>query len=115
MDKEFIDMLIKIVIYLPFILFLIYIFLKYSGTKLQTMQNGRFIKVLERVNLSKDNSLMVVKIGNKTHVVTSSINKIEILRELEVDEELKLQEPKVVLKFPNLKDIYYKLKRKGRE
>jgi flagellar protein FliO/FliZ len=113
-DKEFIDMLIRIGIYLPFILFLIYIFLKYSGTKLQNIQNGKFIKILERVPISKDNSLMLVKIGNKTHVVTSCINKIEILRDLEADEELKLNEPKAIPEFASLKDFYYKLKRKGR-
>ena len=115
MDKEFLNMIFKLVIYLPFILLLIYIFLKYSGTKLQSIQNGKLIKIIEKVQVSKDNSIMIMEIGSKTHVVTSTLNKIEILRELEPSEFTKLQEAKVIPQFASLRDMYYKLIRKGRE
>lgn len=114
MDTEIFVMLLKIIVVLPFIIFLIYISFKYGGTKLQNMQNGKFIKILERVALSKDNSIMIIKIGEKDYIVTSANNRIEILRELEVNETIGLEKSRVAPQYGSLSDIYSKLKRKGR-
>ena len=78
------------------------------------MQNGKFIKILERVTLSKDNSIMVIKMGEKDYIVTSANNRIEILRELAFDEKIMLEKSRVMPEYPRLNDIYSKLKRKGR-
>jgi flagellar protein FliO/FliZ len=83
MDKQMLGMLLNIILVLPFILLLIYISLKYGGSKLQNIQNGRFIKVMERVPLTKDSSIMVVKIGDKAFIMSSGAGKTEILLELE--------------------------------
>lgn len=114
METGLLTMIMKIVVFLPFIIFLIYIVLKYGGTSLQKMQNGRFIKILERVTISKENSLMVVKMGDKSYIMTSTSHSIEILRELEGEEEIKLQESKVIPEYKSLKDMYLNLKGKGR-
>lgn len=114
MDSQLWGMVVKIVIFLPFVVFLIYLVLKYGGTSLQKVHNGRFIKIVERVPISKDNNIMVIKMGSKSYVVTSTVHSIEILKELEDDEEIELMESKVVPQFNGIKDIYDKLKRKGR-
>lgn len=106
---------IKTILFLPFILILIYLSLKYGGTKLQNLQNGRYIKVLERVSLSKENSLIIVKIGEKGYVITSSQGKIEILMEIPKNELESIQASNKLPEYKNFKDFYNKLMIKKEE
>lgn len=108
MDLQFLWMLFKIIIFLPFILLLIYISVKYGGNKLQNIQNGRYIKILERAAISKENSLLVVKIGEKGYVMSSAEGKIEIVSELDENEILKVEGSKAIPEYENLKDFYEK-------
>lgn len=115
MDSEFWIMLLKIVLFLPPILFLIYASLKYGGGKLQNIQSGKFIKILEKAVISKENSLLVVKIGEKGFVVSSTSSKIEILLELS-DEELDLvSKQKIIPQYNSLKDLLKKVNKKKEE
>ncbi len=110
MDWQFWLMLLKILISLPFILLLIYISAKFGGNKLQNIQNGKYIKILERTSISKENSLLVVKLGEKGYVLASTTGKVHIISELEKDEVLKLEDSKIIPQYANLKDFYSKLK-----
>lgn len=87
MDMQFWKMILKLVIALPFVIFIIYASLKFGGTKFQNMQSSKFIKIIERVPLSKDNSLLVVKIGDKFYVMSSASGKVEVIFKLN-DEEI---------------------------
>jgi flagellar protein FliO/FliZ len=98
--------------FLPFILLLFYLSVKYGGSKLQGIQNGRFIKVLERVPLSKENSLIVVKIGEKGYVLTSSTGKIDTLLELNSEEIQSLEDCREVPQYASLKEYYQKVMKK---
>jgi flagellar protein FliO/FliZ len=109
---DFWIMLLKIVVFLPFILFLIYLSLKYGGNKLQHMQNGRYIKVLERVPLSKENSLLVVKLGEKGYVVSSAAGKVEKLLEIDEEELIRIETSKNMVEYTELKQYYRKLFKK---
>lgn len=115
MDFNFWIMLLKIVVFLPFILLLFYLSVKYGGNKLQGIQNGRFVKVLERVAISKENSLIVVKLGEKGYVLTSSAGKVDTLLELSDEELIKLEASKEIPEYASLKDFYKKVttKREG--
>lgn len=108
MDLQFWWMLLKIIIFLPFILMLINISMKYGGSKLQNMQNGKYIKVLERAPISKENSLLVVKIGQKGYVMASTNGKIEIISELSQEEIIEVEASKVIPQYEDLKDFYEK-------
>jgi flagellar protein FliO/FliZ len=104
--KSTLNMIIQLALVFPFIILLIYLSLKFGGSKLQQLQNGRFIKILERVPLSKENSILAVKIGQKGYVVSSTNGKVEILIEID-DIELKLLEDKSVLpRYDNLNELY---------
>ncbi|WP_315114368.1 flagellar biosynthetic protein FliO [uncultured Clostridium sp.] len=94
-DYQFIVTLLKILIFLPFILLLIYTSLKMGGDKLQNIQNGRYMRILDRLPLSKDNAILAVKIGDKGYIVSSSNGKVEILLPLEEEEVKKLESYKV--------------------
>lgn len=108
MDLQFLWMLLKIIMFLPFILLLIYISIKYGGNKLQDMQNGKYIKVLERAAISKENSLLVVKIGEKGYIMSSTSGKIEVVSELDEEEILNIEASRVVPQYDSLKDFYEK-------
>lgn len=108
--KETIELFIKILIFLPFIIFMIYAFFKYGGAKLQEIQNGRYMKILDRMPLSKDNSLIVVKIGEKGYVISSAQGKIDILLELDEEEIKKVQITTKIKEYENIKDVMKKLK-----
>ncbi|WP_374119111.1 flagellar biosynthetic protein FliO [Clostridium sp. OS1-26] len=101
-------MFLKIVIFLPFILILIYISMKYGGSKLQNIQNGKYIKILERAPISKENSLLVVKIGQKGYVMASTNGKIEIISELSQEEIIEVEASKAIPQYKDLKDFYEK-------
>lgn len=114
MDLNFWIMLLKIIVFLPFILILFYLSVKYGGSKLQQIQNGRYIKVLERVALSKENSLMVVKIGDKAYVMTSATGKVETLLEIDDNEIKKIEQLKQnqIPQYVSLKEFYQKVLKK---
>lgn len=109
MDMQFWWMLFKVVVFLPFILMLIYITMKYGGNKLQDIQNGKFIKVLERTAISKENNLLVVKIGQNGYVMSSTNGKIEILLELSQAEIAAAEESRTIPQYRDLKDFYEKV------
>ncbi|MFA9398589.1 MAG: flagellar biosynthetic protein FliO [Clostridiaceae bacterium] len=86
---------LKLIIFLPLILFMIYFSLKYGGSKLNNFQNGKFIKIIERVNLSKDNSVVLTKLGEKYYILSSSNSNVEILKELTEEEAIKITTTKI--------------------
>ncbi len=91
MDGQFWITLLKILVFFPFIIALILILGK-VGSKFNLGTNNKYMKVLERLPLSKDNSLVIVKIGEKAYLMSSSSGKTEILRELETSELEKVSE-----------------------
>lgn len=115
MDKSFWSMIFEIAIFLPFILFLIYLSLKVGGSKLQGIQNGRYIKIHERTALSKENNLLVVQMGNKGYIIASTNGKIEILKELDEEELKEVSSQKTIPQFANIKDMYKKISIKRKE
>lgn len=108
MDLQLLWMLLKTVVCLIFILFLIYGSMKYGGSKLQNLQRGKYIKILERAPISKESSLLVVKIGEKGFVMASTINTIEIILELSKEEISEIQTSKTIPQYESLKDFYEK-------
>ena len=108
MDKEFLILIFKIIIFLPFILFLLYLSLKYGGNKLRKLQDGRYMKILDRIPLSKDNSIIVVKIGDKAYAVSSSARDINILFEIPQEEIHNIENIKELPQYEDMKDLFKK-------
>ncbi|WP_410506212.1 flagellar biosynthetic protein FliO [Haloimpatiens sp. FM7315] len=112
MDREFFYTLLKLLIFLPFILICIYMVLKYGGNKIQDLQNSKYIKVFERVQLSKDNSILVVKIGEKGYVITNSNKGIEILMSVSNEELTEIEKSKKIPQYDSLNEIYQRFKKR---
>lgn len=105
-------MIVKFIIGLGVILPLIYFSIKFGGKKFQNMQNNNYLKMLERLPVSKDNSLLVVKIGEKGYVFTSTANKIEMLMELDENEVKKIEKSKVMPEYKNINEFLNDIKKK---
>jgi len=115
-DGEFWILIFKIIIFLPFILVLMYLSLKYGSTKLQKLQDGKYMKILDRVALSKDNSVVVVKIGAKAYAVSSSSREIRILFELPPEEVVGIENSKEIPQLEDMKKLFAKhIMKKGVE
>lgn len=106
MDLQFVWMMFKTLLALLCVVLLIYVSLKYGGAKFQSTQKGKFIRILERSQLSKENALFVVKIGERVCVISSTAGRIEIVHELNEEEILKLKKREIIPEYKNLKDFY---------
>lgn len=92
MDLMF--MIIKLVFALIVVLGLMYIVFKISDNRLNNLNEGKYVKILERVQISKDVSILVVKIGKKGYIMSSSNNNTEKIDEISEEEILLLEEEK---------------------
>ena len=107
-DGEFWVLILKIIVFLPFILLILYVSLKYGGNKLQKLQNGRYMKILDRISLSKENSIVVVKIGEKAYAVSSSQKDIRVLFELPREEIITIENNKDIPEYEDMKELFKK-------
>lgn len=112
MDNQLIISFVKLIIFLPFIIFLIYLCLKVGGSKLNNLQNSKYIKILEKVPVSKDANLLVVKMGRKGYVMSSTNQKMEIISEIDSEDLAILEKNKGINQYKSLKDLIEKLKNK---
>ena len=103
---------IKTIFSLIFILGLIILTFKYGGGKLQVLQNKSHLKILERISLSKENSLLVVKMGTKAFVISSSHSNIEILSEVSEEDLINIEKSNESPKTDKLVEFIKKLKKK---
>ena len=102
MDSAFDASFIKIIIFLPVVLLLIYISLRLGGSQIMKIGGGKLIKVIERVPVSSKSFLCIAIINEKPYVISSTEEKIEILMELPVESLEKLKQSQDVCS--NFKD-----------
>jgi flagellar protein FliO/FliZ len=83
MESSFVIDALKLIVLLPLILLLIYITLKYGGKYMGKLNNGRIIKILERVPMGQNSYLAIVSISGKPYLVSGGEKGIQILKELD--------------------------------
>lgn len=105
-------LIVKLVVALMIILPLIYMSLKFGGNKFQKLQNGTFMKVLERLSISKENSLLVIKIGEKGYIFSSTGGKMEIVMELTEEQISSIEESKKIKEYKNMNEFLNDFKNK---
>lgn len=91
---DFIFLLFKLIFALAVVLGLMYLSFKLSNNKLSQFNEGKYIKVLERNQISKDTAIVVVKIGKKGYVLSTSNNSTSKIDELSEEEVFLLEEEK---------------------
>jgi flagellar protein FliO/FliZ len=73
---------VKIIIFLPMVLILIYAVLKMGGSRVMKMGSGKIIRIIEKVPLSGKTFLCIAVINDKPYVISSTEERVEILMEL---------------------------------
>ncbi len=85
MDSEFLITLMKILVFFPLVIGLIFLVGKiYGGVGYGN--RGKNMRAIERVHLSKDNLLTIMEICGKFYLISSSTKDIKILKELDEEE-----------------------------
>ncbi|WP_027633934.1 flagellar biosynthetic protein FliO [Clostridium hydrogeniformans] len=111
--------ILKVLLSLSFIILLLFLTLRLGEGKFKSLQNNKFLKVLDKTSLSKEASLSVVKIGDEAYVLSVTQREVKIIKELS-KEELKSLEESKEKNLENLKNTHLaklieeKLKIKGR-
>lgn len=94
MDFGFFTMFMKLIIALGITLGIMFLSYKVLGTKVESINNNKYIKVIERTQISKDNAILVVKAGRKGYILMSSGNNVEKLSDLSEEEIDEIEENK---------------------
>lgn len=122
---EIFTLTLKLLIALPILLGLIILVLKLSEKRINSFQDNKYVKVIEGTQISKDISILVVRIGKKGAVLSASKDKVDKLQELsneeimEIEEQKKKQREEMAEKYYDIMDkgklLMKKVNLKGRE
>lgn len=94
MDFEFFKMFMQLLIALGITLGIMFLSYRILGTKVDRINDNKYIKVIERTQITKDNVILVVKVGKKGYVMMTSGNSVEKLSELSEEEISEIEEKK---------------------
>lgn len=86
--------IINLIIFIPITIVLIVASIKLSKLNSDRIDKYRYVKVLERLNLNKETSVFILKIGDEGCVLASSPSKIETIKQLSEDEVIKIENMK---------------------
>ncbi|HEX9025639.1 MAG TPA: flagellar biosynthetic protein FliO [Clostridium sp.] len=94
MNFELLAMLVKLILALGVTLGLMFLSFKLMGTKLSAINNNKYVKVIDRIQVTKENFILIVKVGKKGYVMTSTAGHMEKLSELSEEEINIIEEDK---------------------
>lgn len=87
-------MIFKLIVSMIIIFALMIILFKYANKGINGNLNKKYVKVIERVQISKDGYILVVKVGKKGMVLSTSTGHTEKLQELTEEELAEIEEAK---------------------
>lgn len=114
MDFELFKTLAQLIFALGITFGLMFLCFKLMGTKIDTINRNKYVKVIDRVQVTKENSILIVRIGNKGYVMTSTSGRMEKLSELSEEEIRGIEEDKKKANeeiIKNYNEIYQKSKK----
>ncbi|MFR2526452.1 MAG: flagellar biosynthetic protein FliO [Clostridium paraputrificum] len=91
---DFTLMIFKLIVSMIIIFALMIILFKYDNKGINGNLNKKYVKVIERVQISKDGYILVVKVGKKGMVLSTSTGHTEKLQELTEEELAEIEEAK---------------------
>lgn len=98
-------MFLKLVISLGVVLLLMFLTFKFANNGVKKVSNDKYIKVIDRTQIGKDISLLIVKVGEEGWIMSTSNGKSEKLKELTKEEILEIEKKKKQ-KEEDLKEFY---------
>lgn len=92
---EYIIMLLKLIFAMTIVLGLMFLVFKISGEKLEKLNNKKNMQILERLQVSKDSAITIVKVLDRGYVLSTSnkgCEKIDTLTSGELEQILQQKE-----------------------
>lgn len=111
---EFLKICGKLILSLTTVLLLIFLVFRVFDNKINDINKKKYMKIVDRLQITKDNSLVIVKIGKKGYIMSSSAHNIQKIEEIE-EGELELIEDMKKQAFNDMQSFYDKafIKLKG--
>ena len=116
MNNTFLEFIINLIVLVPVVVLLIFISLRLSKKSLIKIGSGSYVKVLEKINLSKDICLYVIKSGNTGCIIVTSNNNTQVIKKLnedEINEIIEMKNQHNDLSYLNNLDFSFLLDRKS--
>lgn len=94
MGGDFIIAIVKLIILLPLVALLAYIFIRFGLTKMGGALPGRVsqMRVVDRLSLSTKSSLLVVQVAGRYYLIAASDGNTSLLKELSSYPEVNREE-----------------------
>ena len=105
MDLEFIGICIRLICSLGAVLLLIFIMFKLFGGKVNDINDRKYMKILDRMQVTKECSLVIIKVGEKVYLMSSSTKGLEKIDEL-CEEEVEIIQNKKQESLKEIQGIY---------
>lgn len=83
MAYSFWESLVRILLFLPLVLVLAYLMIKFGLSRSLIRQQGRHLKVIDQVALSPKATINVVKVADKYYLIGATENQIVYLKEID--------------------------------
>ncbi len=115
MDYNYFIMIVKLVFSLVVVLSIIYLLSKVTSNKIQEINKDKYIKVLERTQISKDTMISIVKVGDKGYIMSTSqgrCSKIDDLSPTDIEEIEMLKKKEIQVSQKAYQDTYNKFIKK---
>lgn len=92
---EFVYMVVKLIAVLVILLAIMVVILRFTNKSISTTLDKKYIRVLEKVQLSKESFIVVVRIGSKGAVFVTSSAKTEKISDLSEEEIKEIEKAKI--------------------
>lgn len=102
---------LKLILGFPLVILLIYVSVKLASRMQTKMQVGQNMEVIERLGVSKNVQLMIIRLGQSYHMASVSQDKVVLLERL----DFVPQTPKKMTEDQDFKEILDKMVRKVRK
>lgn len=89
-----VEQILKLITAFGITLGLMFLTFRFMGTKYNNINDKKYIKVIDRLQVTKENSILIVKIGRKAYVMNSSAGHLEKISELSQEEIDEIEEKK---------------------
>lgn len=108
---DFFILIIKLIFALILVFGLMFIALKYSRNSISKFGNKRYAKVIDRIQISKDSCVIIMKLGEEGLVILSNSGHSETLKKLS-KEEIEVIEKQKAESYENMSHAFDKIKKK---
>ncbi|MGL4739304.1 MAG: hypothetical protein ACRC41_00655 [Sarcina sp.] len=88
---EYFYFILKLVLFAGGLLLILVAFLRKAKDKIEVLNKDKYVKIIEKTQISKNECIYVFKTGDEGTVILSSINGMQKIKDLSKEEILKLE------------------------